>query len=94
MLVSNNFGRRKNDPAKDRKALANYVELKGYVHGGNRKSRDQFGLLNPALIHSKSCRLSGLRAGFHNRIYRLSPACMLKWERSCMEVYDANHYDC
>ncbi len=29
-LISNNFGRRKNDPAKDRKALATYVELKGY----------------------------------------------------------------
>lgn len=45
-LISNNFGRRKNDPAKDRKALATYVELKGYEHGGNRKSRGQSGLLN------------------------------------------------
>ena len=27
------FGRRKNDPAKDRKALATYGELKGYKHG-------------------------------------------------------------
>lgn len=45
-LISNNFGRRKNDPAKDRKALETYVELRGYKHGGNRKSRDQFGLLN------------------------------------------------
>ena len=33
-LISNNFGRRKNNPAKDRKALATYVELKGYKHGG------------------------------------------------------------
>ena len=41
-----NFGRRKNDPAKDRKALVTYVELKGYEHVGNRKSRDQSGLLN------------------------------------------------
>lgn len=32
-LISNNFGRRKNDPVKDRKALATYVELKGYKHG-------------------------------------------------------------
>ena len=26
-LISNNFGRRKNDPVKDRKVLATYVEL-------------------------------------------------------------------
>lgn len=45
-LISNNFGRRKNNPAKDRKALATYVELKGYGYGGNRSSRDQSGLLN------------------------------------------------
>lgn len=41
------FGRRKNDPAKDRKALATYVELKGYKHGeiGNgRKKKDHNGL--------------------------------------------------
>lgn len=44
-LISNNFGRRKNDPVKDRKALATYVELKGYEHGGNRKSRCQDGTL-------------------------------------------------
>lgn len=33
--MSNNFGRRKNDPAKDRKALETYVSLKGYKQGGN-----------------------------------------------------------
>lgn len=36
-----------NDPAKDRKALATYVELKGYKHGeiGNgRKKKDHNGL--------------------------------------------------
>ena len=44
-LISNNFGRRKNDPVKDRKALATYVELKGYKHGGNRSSRCQDGTL-------------------------------------------------
>jgi len=44
-LISNNFGRRKNDPVKDRKALATYVELKGYKHGGNRSSRCQDGIL-------------------------------------------------
>ena len=46
-LISNNFGRRKNDPAKDRKALETYVELKGYKHGeiGNgRKKKDHNGL--------------------------------------------------
>lgn len=32
-LISNNFGRRKNDPEKDRKALVTYVELNGYKHG-------------------------------------------------------------
>ena len=35
-LISNNFGRRKNDPAKDRKAIATYVELKGYKNGENQ----------------------------------------------------------
>lgn len=46
-LISNNFGRRQNDPAKDRKALATYVKLKGYKHGeiGNgRKKKDHNGL--------------------------------------------------
>lgn len=33
--IFNNFGRRKNDPAKDRKALETYVSLKGYKQGGN-----------------------------------------------------------
>lgn len=32
-LISNNFGRRKNNPEKDRKALVMYVELKGYRNG-------------------------------------------------------------
>lgn len=45
-MISNNFGRRQNDPAKDRKALATYVELKGYKHGGNRNSSVQSGHLN------------------------------------------------
>ncbi len=40
-LISNNFGRRKNDPAKDRKALDTYVKLKRYKHGeiGNGKKK-------------------------------------------------------
>ena len=33
-LISNNFGRRKNNPAKDRKALETYVSLRGYKQGG------------------------------------------------------------
>ena len=36
-MISNNFGRRKNDPAKDRRALATYVELKGYGQGRTEK---------------------------------------------------------
>lgn len=32
-MLAANFGRRKNDPTKDRKALATYVELKGYRNG-------------------------------------------------------------
>jgi len=46
-LISNNFGRRKNDPSKDRKALEIYVSLKGYKHGelGNgREKKDHNGL--------------------------------------------------
>lgn len=47
-LISNNFGRRKNDPAKDRKALETYVSLKGYKQGGNGsnqyKQKDHNGL--------------------------------------------------
>lgn len=46
-LISNNFGRRKNDPSKDRKALETYVSLRGYKHGevGNGgKKRVQNGL--------------------------------------------------
>ena len=41
-MISNNFGRRKNDPAKDRKALEAYVELKGYKNGeiGRNHSQD------------------------------------------------------
>lgn len=45
-MISNNFGRRKNDPEKDRKALATYVGLRGYRQGGDRKSKVQTGLMN------------------------------------------------
>lgn len=46
-LISNNFGRRKNNPAKDRKALETYVSLRGYKHGEigrNHFQKDQNGL--------------------------------------------------
>lgn len=46
-LISNNFGRRKNNPSKDRKALETYVSLRGYKNGelGNgRKKEDHNGL--------------------------------------------------
>lgn len=35
-LISNNFGRRKNDPSKDRKALETYVTLRGYKQHDNQ----------------------------------------------------------
>lgn len=44
-LISNNFGRRKNDPTKDRKAIDTYVKLKGYKHGGDRQARCQSGTM-------------------------------------------------
>lgn len=46
-LISNNFGRRKNNPAKDRKALETYVSLRGYKQGEigrNHLQKDQNGL--------------------------------------------------
>ena len=41
MLLFNNFGRRKNDPSKDRKALETYVSLRGYKNGelGNGRKK-------------------------------------------------------
>lgn len=36
-LISNNFGRRKNDPSKDRKALETYVSLRGFEQGRPKK---------------------------------------------------------
>ena len=39
------FGRRKNDPAKDRKALETYVTLRGYSNGGDRQAQCQNGTL-------------------------------------------------
>ena len=41
-LMSNNFGRRKNDPSKDRKALETYVSLRGYKNGelGNGRKKE------------------------------------------------------
>lgn len=38
-LISNNFGRRKNDPSKDRKALETYVTLRGYKQGRPEKEK-------------------------------------------------------
>ena len=35
-LISNNFGRRKNDPSKDRKELETYVSLRGYKQHDNQ----------------------------------------------------------
>lgn len=53
-MISNNFGRRKNDPAKDRKALETYVSLRGYKQGGNGsnqyKQKDHNGLFAKATL--------------------------------------------
>lgn len=53
-LISNNFGRRKNDPAKDQKALETYVSLRGYKQGGNGsnqyKQKDHNGLFAKATL--------------------------------------------
>ena len=38
-LISNNFGRRKNDPSKDRKALETYVSVRGYKQGRSEKEK-------------------------------------------------------
>lgn len=38
-LIAANFGRTKNDAAKQRKAIVEYVDLCGVSHGGDRKSR-------------------------------------------------------
>lgn len=48
-LISNNFGRRKNDPAKDRKALETYVELKGYKNGEHSDKLCQNGIAKSTL---------------------------------------------
>lgn len=39
------MGRRKNNPAKDRKALETYVSLRGYINGGDRQAQCQNGTL-------------------------------------------------
>lgn len=48
------FGRCKNDPAKDRKALETYVSLRGYKQGGNGsnqyKQKDYNGLFAKATL--------------------------------------------
>lgn len=44
-LISNNFGRRKNSPEKDRKALETYVTLRGYKNGGDRQAQCQSGTM-------------------------------------------------
>lgn len=36
LAIINNFGRRKNDPSKDRKALETYVSLRGYKQHDNQ----------------------------------------------------------
>ncbi len=40
-MIAANFGRTKNNESKQRKAIAEYVELCGYKNGGDRKSECQ-----------------------------------------------------
>ncbi|MBQ2882514.1 MAG: hypothetical protein IJE43_01895 [Alphaproteobacteria bacterium] len=51
LAIINNFGRRKNDPSKDRKALETYVFLRGYKHGeiGGGHQRCQNGMSGSTL---------------------------------------------
>ncbi len=44
-LLAANFGREKNDESKQRKVIAEYVELCGYKNGGDRKAQAQNGLV-------------------------------------------------
>lgn len=54
LIGRQDFGRRKNDPAKDRKALETYVSLRGYKQGGNGsnqyKQKDHNGLFAKATL--------------------------------------------
>ena len=45
VLLAANFGRNKNNEAKQRKVAVEYVRLCGYDHGGDRQSKVQNGLL-------------------------------------------------
>ena len=49
VLLAANFGRTKNDEAKQRKVAVEYVRLCGYGQGGDRRSKDQNGLLKISL---------------------------------------------
>lgn len=45
VLLAANFGRKKNSDTKQRKVADEYVRLRGYGQGGDRKSKGQDGLL-------------------------------------------------
>ena len=49
VLLAANFGRTKNDEAKQRKVAVEYVKLCGYKNGGDRKSEGQLGTLKLSL---------------------------------------------
>lgn len=49
VLLAANFGRTKNDEAKQRKVAVEYVKLCGYKHGGDRNSKRQVGTLKLSL---------------------------------------------
>lgn len=48
-LIVANFGRTKNNEAKQRKAITEYVDLCGYKPGGDRKSNTQNGNLKSTI---------------------------------------------
>ena len=63
-LISNNFGRRKNNPAKDRKALETYVSLRGYKQGEigrNHFQKDQNGLSEKSTLDEIAKELNILK---------------------------------
>lgn len=66
-LISNNFGRRKNNPVKDRKAIATYVELKGYKHGEIGNGR------------KKTCQNGTSEKSIRDKIAKELKICQLRW---------------
>ena len=69
-IIFNNFGRRKNDPTKDRKTLTTYVELRGYKNGGDRQAQCQNGTLLSLDEIAKELNMSKTNLKYALRIER------------------------